>query len=93
MVVRVAQVKCYSCGRVCGEVKGEDLYGLRLQDMYVPKYAGPSGAAAAEVWYTLTSLSGPTQRRWRLWMTWRQRRYSVLVKDGVHTFVLKPGWN
>ena len=43
MIVRVAQVKCYSCGRVCGEVKGEDLYGLSLQDMYVPKYAGRCG--------------------------------------------------
>ena len=48
MVVRVAQVKCYSCGRVCGEVKGEDLYGLRLQDMYVPKYAGRCGPAEGD---------------------------------------------
>ena len=48
MVLRVAQVKCYSCGRVCGEVKGEDLYRLRLQDMYVPQVRRPVWALGTE---------------------------------------------
>ena len=42
-VLRVAQVKCHNCGRVCGEVQARSVQGLRLENVYVPKYAQKTG--------------------------------------------------
>ena len=42
-VLRVAQVKCRNCGRVCGEVQARSVQGLSLENVYVPKYAEETG--------------------------------------------------
>ena len=39
MYLRVAQVKCYNCGRICGEVSAPSPYELDLEDVYRPDYA------------------------------------------------------
>ena len=39
MIVRVAQVKCFSCGRICGEVHAPSVRELTLEKVYVPSYA------------------------------------------------------
>ena len=43
MLLRVAQVKCYNCGRACAEVVGRSLSDLNLNAAYVPKYATEYG--------------------------------------------------
>ena len=46
MLFRVAQVKCYNCGRTCGEVAGTSLGDLKLDSAYVPAYAGDERLSA-----------------------------------------------
>ena len=41
--MRAAQVKCYSCGRICGEVKAPSVHDLNLKNFYIPKYAAAYG--------------------------------------------------
>ena len=40
LLLRVAQVKCYNCGRTCGEVKGRTVHELNIESVYIPQYAG-----------------------------------------------------
>jgi len=56
VIVRVAQVKCLNCGRVCGEISAPSVRELTLEPMekvYVPTYATGFG------------LSGASRRRCR----------------------------
>ena len=43
MLLRVAQVKCYNCGRTCAEVIGRSVGDLNLSNAYIPKYAAQYG--------------------------------------------------
>ena len=43
MLMRVAQIKCYNCGRTCGEVVGPSIRDLTLENARVPEYIGESG--------------------------------------------------
>ena len=39
MFLRIAQVKCHNCGRVCGEINAHSAQSLKLADIYIPEYA------------------------------------------------------
>ena len=39
MFLRIAQVKCHICGRVCGEINALSAHSLNLANIYVPEYA------------------------------------------------------
>ena len=43
LLLKVAQVKCYNCGRTCGEVKGRTVHELNIESAYIPQYAGEYG--------------------------------------------------
>lgn len=43
LLLRVAQVKCYNCGRTCAEVVGRSVRDLNLNAAYVPQYAAEYG--------------------------------------------------
>ena len=39
MFLRIAQVKCHNCGRVCGEINAHSAQSLKLDNIYIPEYA------------------------------------------------------
>ena len=43
MLLRVAQVKCFNCGRICAEVIGRSVRDLDLRNRYAPKYSSYTG--------------------------------------------------
>ena len=43
MLMRVAEVKCYNCGRTCGEISAQSLHDLTLDNIRVPEYTRRCG--------------------------------------------------